>query len=69
MPLNKVKELLNAHGTKYVAISHSKAYTAQGIAAISHVSGKELAKAVIVNLTAIWPWPYCPRLSRLIWSN
>jgi Ala-tRNA(Pro) deacylase len=50
MPLNKVKAFLNAHGTKYVAISHSKAYTAQGIAAISHISGKELAKAVIVKL-------------------
>lgn len=50
MPINKVKEFLNVHGTKYVAISHSKAYTAQGIAAISHISGKELAKAVIVKL-------------------
>jgi Ala-tRNA(Pro) deacylase len=50
MPLNKVKTFLNAHGTKYVAISHSKAYTAQGIAAISHISGRELAKAVIVKL-------------------
>lgn len=50
MPLNKVKEFLNAHGTKYVAISHSRAYTAQGIAAISHISGRELAKAVIVKL-------------------
>jgi Ala-tRNA(Pro) deacylase len=50
MPLNKVKSFLNAHGTKYVAISHSKAFTAQGIAAISHISGRELAKAVIVKL-------------------
>ena len=50
MPLNKVKEFLNAHGTNYVAISHSRAYTAQGIAAVSHISGRELAKAVIVKL-------------------
>lgn len=50
MPLTKVKAFLDAHGTKYVAISHSKAYTAQGIAAISHISGKELAKTVIVKL-------------------
>ncbi len=50
MPLNKVKEFLNVHGTRYVAISHSRAYTAQGIAAISHISGRELAKAVIVKL-------------------
>jgi len=50
MPLNKVREFLDTHGTKYVVISHSKAYTAQGIAAISHISGKELAKTVIVKL-------------------
>ncbi|HLI64032.1 MAG TPA: YbaK/EbsC family protein, partial [Terriglobales bacterium] len=30
--------------------SHSKAYTAQGIAAISHISGREVAKTVIVKL-------------------
>ena len=50
MPLNKVKAFLDTHGTKYVVISHSKAYTAQGIAAIAHISGKELAKTVIVKL-------------------
>lgn len=50
MPLNKVKAFLDVHGTKYVAISHSKAFTAQGIAAIAHISGRELAKTVIVKL-------------------
>ncbi len=50
MPLTKVKAFLDAHGTKYIVISHSKAYTAQGIAAISHISGRELAKTVIVKL-------------------
>jgi len=50
MPLSKVKAFLDAHNVKYVVISHSKAYTAQGIAAISHISGKELAKSVIVKL-------------------
>jgi Ala-tRNA(Pro) deacylase len=50
MPLNKVKAFLDIHGTKYIVISHSKAYTAQGIAAVAHVSGRELAKTVIVKL-------------------
>jgi len=50
MALNKVKVFLDTHGVKYVAISHSKAYTAQGIAAVSHISGRELAKTVIVKL-------------------
>jgi len=50
MPLNKVKAFLDANHVKYVTISHSKAYTAQGIAAVSHISGKELAKSVILKL-------------------
>ena len=50
MPLNKVKAFLDANQVKYVTISHSKAYTAQGIAAVTHISGKELAKSVIVKL-------------------
>jgi Ala-tRNA(Pro) deacylase len=50
MSLSKVKAFLDSRGVKYVAISHSKAYTAQGIAAIAHISGRELAKTVIVKL-------------------
>jgi len=50
MPLNKVRAFLDEHHTKYMVISHSKAYTAQGIAAIAHIPGRELAKTVIVKL-------------------
>lgn len=50
MPLNKVRAVLDEHHVKYVVISHSKAYTAQGIAAIAHIPGQELAKTVIVKL-------------------
>ncbi len=50
MPVRKLKEFLDSQNIKYVAISHSKAYTAQGIAALTHISGKELAKTVIVKL-------------------
>jgi len=50
VPLSKVRAFLDDHKVKYVVISHSKAYTAQGIAAIAHISGKDLAKTVIVKL-------------------
>jgi Ala-tRNA(Pro) deacylase len=50
MPLNKVRAFLDEHHIKYVVISHSKAYTAQGIAAIAHIPGQELAKTVVVKL-------------------
>ena len=50
MHFSKVKAFLDGHEVKYVVISHSKAFTAQGIAAVSHISGKFLAKTVIVKL-------------------
>jgi Ala-tRNA(Pro) deacylase len=50
MPVRKLKEYLDSQGVKYVTVSHSVAYTAQEIAARSHVRGKQLAKTVIVKL-------------------
>lgn len=50
MPLNQLRAFLDKHHIRYVVISHSKAFTAQGIAALAHISGKELAKTVILKL-------------------
>ncbi|MGH8647313.1 MAG: aminoacyl-tRNA deacylase [Gammaproteobacteria bacterium] len=50
MPLQKLQEFLDRHHVKYVTITHSRAYTAQEIAQSAHVSGKELAKTVMVKL-------------------
>ncbi len=50
MPAKKLKEFLDANGIKYVTIAHSVAYTAQEIASIAHIPGKELAKTVMVKL-------------------
>ena len=50
MPINRLKEFLNSQHIKYVAFNHSPAYTAQEIAALAHVRGKELAKTVMVKL-------------------
>jgi Ala-tRNA(Pro) deacylase len=50
MPVTKLKEFLDSHQIKYVVIAHSPAYTAQEIAASAHISGKELAKTVVVKL-------------------
>jgi Ala-tRNA(Pro) deacylase len=41
---------LDSHQVKYVTIRHSPTFTAQEIAASAHIPGKQLAKAVIVNL-------------------
>lgn len=53
MPLSKLREFLYSHHIKYLVISHSPAYTAQGVAALAHVSGRQLAKTVIVKIDGI----------------
>jgi Ala-tRNA(Pro) deacylase len=50
MALSQLVDYLDAHSVKYMIISHSPAYTAQGIAGLTHISGKELAKTVMVKL-------------------
>jgi Ala-tRNA(Pro) deacylase len=50
MPAKKLKEFLDKEQIKYVSIMHSTAYTAQEVAASAHITGKELAKTVIVEL-------------------
>jgi Ala-tRNA(Pro) deacylase len=50
MPVKKLKEFLDDNHVKYVSIQHSKAYTAQEVAASAHVPGKAMAKVVIVEM-------------------
>ena len=50
MPVRKLREFLDQHHVKYLIISHSPAFTAQEIAARAGVSGRELAKTVMVKL-------------------
>jgi len=44
----KITEFLDARQIAYQHCTHSPAYTAQGLAHVQHVSGKELAKVVMV---------------------
>ena len=50
MPIQKLKEFLDSNKVKYVTVGHSPAYTAQELAALAHVPGKEWAKTVVVKL-------------------
>jgi Ala-tRNA(Pro) deacylase len=50
MSLNRLIDFLDSQKIKYVTISHSLAYTAQGIAALAHIPGRELAKTVVVKI-------------------
>ena len=50
MALTALTEYLDHQNIPYTVITHSPAYTAQGIAGLTHISGKELAKTVMVKV-------------------
>jgi len=50
MPAKRLKQYLDTHKIKYVSISHSLAFTALEIAKSAHISSKEMAKTIIVNI-------------------
>jgi Ala-tRNA(Pro) deacylase len=47
--VGRVREFLDGQGIKYTVISHFKAFTAQEVAALTHVHGKDVAKTVIIK--------------------
>jgi Ala-tRNA(Pro) deacylase len=47
--VKRLKDFLDSHGVKYEVSPHREAFTSQEIAAASHVSGKAMAKVVIVK--------------------
>ena len=53
MPVKRLKEFLDSHNVKYVIVAHSTAYTAQEIASLAQIRGKEFAKAVIVRIDGV----------------
>lgn len=50
MVLKKLREFLDGQGVKYTALIHSQAFTAEEVAAVAHIPGKEIAKTVIVKI-------------------
>ncbi len=50
MPAKIIKDFLDTNNIKYVSIKHSRAFTAQEIAASAHIRGKKIAKTVILKV-------------------
>jgi len=68
--IKELKEFLDRHEAKYVMISHSPAFTAQEIAALAHIPGKDMAKTVMVKVDgkmtmAVLPASYHINLNQL----
>ena len=50
MPMpTRIKNHLELHKIPYSLVTHPSSYTAQGAAAVMHVSGREVAKTVVVQ--------------------
>jgi Ala-tRNA(Pro) deacylase len=50
MPYQKLKDFLRENAVEYVSINHPPGYTAQEIAALAHIPGREMAKTVVVKV-------------------
>ncbi len=65
MQLTKLREFLDSKNIKYLVISHSLAYTTQGVASLVHMSGKKLAKTVIVKIDGVLAMAIIPAASHV----
>jgi Ala-tRNA(Pro) deacylase len=66
----RIKTHLEENKIPYTPVTHSSSFTAQGAAAVMHVSGKELAKTVVLasgdkTLIAVLPATYHVSLEKL----
>lgn len=50
MPVQTLKDFLDDNGVRYTVVSHSPAFTAQEIAESAHISGRWIAKTVMVKI-------------------
>ncbi|MBT8484310.1 MAG: YbaK/EbsC family protein [Phycisphaerales bacterium] len=65
MPVQKLKKYLDDNLVPYATITHSPAYTAQGIASVAHIPGRELAKSVIMKVDGRLAMMVLPAMERV----
>jgi len=65
MAAKLLKGFLDNWGARYLSIRHSPAHTAQEIAQLAHVSGRDFAKTVIVKIEGIMAMVVIPANRRL----
>jgi len=68
MPAQQLKKFLDSNHVKYVTTSHSRAYTAQELAALSHVPGKDWAKTVVVKLDGTLAMAVIPASQKVVFD-
>ncbi len=69
MPVQSLKNFLDAKEVKYIVSQHSPAFTAQEIAQSAHICGKMLAKTVIILMDGKMAMTIMPSNSRIRWDR
>ena len=69
MPVEQIKEYLDAHNIQYIAVEHSVAYTAKEIADRVKIKGDQMAKTVIVTLDGAMSMVVLPASCRIRWDR
>jgi Ala-tRNA(Pro) deacylase len=65
MPVRRLKAYLDEQKVRYVTMSHSPAYTAQEIAAATHIAGRALAKTVMVKVDGRMTMVVLPAMDKI----
>jgi Ala-tRNA(Pro) deacylase len=50
MPISKIKSYLERAGVSYMTLDYADAYTAQEVAAATHISGSQMVKTVMLKV-------------------
>lgn len=61
----RIKDYLDNQGVQYEALAHTSAYTAQEVAAVSHISGNDFAKVVITAVGDMYVMAVLPASKHL----
>lgn len=69
MPAAKLKDYLDRQNIKYVSIQHSPAYTAQEVAASTHVPGRDFAKTILVKVEGKMAMLVLPATRKVVLSD
>ena len=65
MPTRRLRDFLDGHKIRYKVINHSSAYLALEAAQSAHISGREIAKTVILKFENTTVMAVLPASSRI----
>jgi Ala-tRNA(Pro) deacylase len=69
MSSTRLTAFLDSRGVKYVTLKHSPAFTAAEVAASTHVTGRDFAKTLVVNIEGELAMVVLPATRRLVLND